>query len=78
MTTVKTDVAAISPTANAKAVAQGKGVDLPGLMTLLQQYAIEMQALVKQIIAKLKHPDSDSGLRAVPHRDAQSMRRGVA
>ena len=43
-------MAAITPTANAKAVAQSKGVDLPVLMGLLQQQAIEMQILVKEII----------------------------
>ena len=46
--TVKTDVAAITPTANAKAVAQSKGVDLPAPMGLLQQQAIEMQTLVRK------------------------------
>jgi hypothetical protein len=51
MTTVKTDVAAITPTANAKAIVQAKGADITSLMTLLQQYAIEMQAVVKQIIS---------------------------
>jgi hypothetical protein len=48
--TVKTDVAAISPTANAKAVAASRGVDLSGLMTLLQTHAVEMQILIKEII----------------------------
>jgi hypothetical protein len=50
MTTVKTDVAAITPTANAKAVAQAKGQDISSLMPLLQTQAIEMQILVKEII----------------------------
>jgi hypothetical protein len=50
LTTVKSDVAAISPTANAKAVAQTKCVDISGLMTLLQTQAVEMQILVKEII----------------------------
>jgi hypothetical protein len=48
--TVKAEAAAITPTANAKAVAQARGVDINVLMQLLQQQAIEMQALVKEII----------------------------
>jgi hypothetical protein len=49
--TVKADIVAVLPTANAKAVVSAKGADINGLMTLLQQHAIEMQALVKQVIA---------------------------
>ena len=49
--TVKTEAAAIVPTANAKAVVQAKGANISDLMQLLQQSAIDMQALVKQIIA---------------------------
>ncbi len=49
--TTKTEVAAIVPTANAKAVVSARGADISGLMLLLQQHAIEMMALTKQIIA---------------------------
>jgi hypothetical protein len=44
-------VAAIVPTANAKSVVQAKGVQINDLMQLLQQHAIEMQAIVKQVIS---------------------------
>jgi hypothetical protein len=50
LSTVKSDAAAITPTANAKAVVQTKAQDLTSLMLLLQQAAIEMQILVKEII----------------------------
>jgi glycine/D-amino acid oxidase-like deaminating enzyme len=49
--TTKTEVAAIVPTANAKAVVSARGADISGLMGLLGQHAIEMMALTKQIIA---------------------------
>jgi len=48
--TVKSEASAFTPTANARAVAQARGVDIAVLMQLLQQQAIEMQALLKEII----------------------------
>jgi hypothetical protein len=63
MTTVKTDIAAITPTPNARAVAQAKGSDIAGLMLLLQTHAVEMQAIVKQVIAL--HPTGDANLTAL-------------
>jgi len=49
--TVKAEVNAIAPTANAKAVVQAKGANITDLMQLLTQSAIDMQVLVRQIIA---------------------------
>lgn len=49
--TIKAEVVAITPTANAQAVVQAKGANIAGLMLLLQQHAIEMQILIKQVIA---------------------------
>jgi hypothetical protein len=49
--TTKTEVAAIMPTANAKAVVSARGADVSGLMALLQQHVIETIALTKQIVA---------------------------
>ena len=51
MATVKTDIAAIAMTANAKAVMQSKGVQINDLMQLLQTHAAEMQAIVRQVIS---------------------------
>jgi len=48
--TVKTEATAFTPTANARAVAQAKGVNLDVLMQQLQLAAIEMQTLLKEII----------------------------
>jgi hypothetical protein len=48
--TVRAETAAIVPTANAKAVVSAKGADISGLMGLLQQHAVEMQILIKEII----------------------------
>jgi hypothetical protein len=48
--TVRAEILAITPTANAKAVAQARGVDIGDLMALLHQSAIDMQVLVREII----------------------------
>jgi purine nucleoside phosphorylase len=61
--TVKADVAAIAPTANAKAVIQTKGVQVTDLMALLQQHAVRMQAIVRQVIALT--PSGDANLTAL-------------
>jgi hypothetical protein len=61
--TVKSDAAAITPTANARAVIQSKGANVDNLMLLIQQHAIELQALVKQVIAL--HPGGDANLTAL-------------
>jgi hypothetical protein len=49
--TIKAETVAIVPTANAAAVVQAKGANINGLMQLLQGHAVDMQTLVKQIIA---------------------------
>jgi hypothetical protein len=49
--TTKTEIAAVLPTANAKAVVSSTGADISGLMQLLQQHCIELMALTKTIIA---------------------------
>jgi hypothetical protein len=49
--TVKAEVVAITPTANAIGVVSAKGSNITGLMLLLQQHAVEMQILIKQVIA---------------------------
>jgi hypothetical protein len=54
--TALTDIKAITPTANAKAVVSAKGSDIAGLMAHAQVKAAELQVLVKQIIAL--HPTS--------------------
>jgi hypothetical protein len=59
--TVKSDLISFSPTATAKNVFAAKGVSLTSLMTSLQQHAVEMQAIIKQVIAF--HPN-DSVLSA--------------
>ena len=48
--TVKTDVGAFTPTANTIAFAATRGVNLAGLMALLQTHAIEMSRLLGEII----------------------------
>ena len=54
--TAHTDLAAITPTANAKGVAQAAGVNLPQLMALADTHINELRILLKQIIAL--HPSS--------------------
>jgi hypothetical protein len=54
--TVLADLTAIGLTANAKAVGQTKGADLPQLVSTAKLHVIELQALLKQIIAF--HPSS--------------------
>jgi hypothetical protein len=49
--TVKSDLASFAPTATAKNVFAAKGQNLTALMTNLQQHAVEMQAIVKQVIS---------------------------
>jgi hypothetical protein len=61
--TVKTDAAAISPTNTAKASIQAKGTDVSGLMTLFQTRVVELQILLKQIIALT--PNGDANLAAL-------------
>jgi DNA-binding MarR family transcriptional regulator len=59
--TVKSDLASFAPTVVARNVFAAKGVNLTSLMTSLQQHAVEMQAIVKQVISF--HPN-DSVLSA--------------
>ncbi|MGJ5095607.1 hypothetical protein ACQR18_26265 [Bradyrhizobium oligotrophicum] len=54
--TVLTDLKALSLSQNAKTVVAAKGADLGSLLTLAQQHTIELQAILKQIIAH--HPSS--------------------
>jgi hypothetical protein len=49
--TVKSDLASFVPTTTAKNVFAAKGASLMSLMTALQQSAVEMQALIKQVVA---------------------------
>lgn len=49
--TALTDAKAITPTANAKAVASAKGADINGLMAQIQRHAGELLVIVKQAIA---------------------------
>jgi hypothetical protein len=50
--TVKADIASVGSavTANAKSIASAKGADISVLLTLLQEHAVEMQILVKEIL----------------------------
>jgi hypothetical protein len=52
--TVLADLTAITPTANAKGVVSAKGADLTVLIGNAKQHIIELQAVLKQIIAH--HP----------------------
>ena len=49
--TVLADLKAISLTANAKNVGSAKGADLGNLVGLAQEHVIDLQAVLKQIIA---------------------------
>ena len=49
--TVHSDLAALSLTSTAKAAGQKSGADLSVLIGLAHQHIIELQALLKQIIA---------------------------
>lgn len=49
--TVLTDLKAISLTASAKAAVSAKGADLPALVTQAQLHVIELQTILKQIVA---------------------------
>jgi hypothetical protein len=48
--TTKTDIAAITPTANARAVAQAKGYNLDNLLQQMQLQALELQLTVKEVL----------------------------
>jgi hypothetical protein len=61
--TALTDIKAVTPTANAKSAIQAKGAQVGDLMMLLQQHAIEMQMLIKQVIALT--PSGDATLTAL-------------
>jgi hypothetical protein len=61
--TVRADAAAITPTNTAKAAIQAKGTDVNGLMTLFQTRAVELQILLRQIIALT--PSGDANLTAL-------------
>lgn len=52
--TVLTDLKALSLSQNAKTVVAANGADLAALLLLAQQHTIELQAVLKQIIAH--HP----------------------
>lgn len=49
--TVLADLKAIAMTTNAKNVVSAKGADLNALVQTAEQHVIELQALLKQIIA---------------------------
>jgi hypothetical protein len=49
--TTRSDIAAIVPTANARAVVMAKGFNLDSLLLQLQQQTVEMQITLKQVIA---------------------------
>jgi hypothetical protein len=49
--TVLNDLKAITMTANAKNTVSAKGADLASLVNTAQQHIIELQAVLKQIIA---------------------------
>ena len=49
--TVLADLKAIALTTNAKNVVSAKGTDLNGLVQTAEQHIIELQAVLKQIIA---------------------------
>ncbi|WP_024516832.1 hypothetical protein [Bradyrhizobium sp. Tv2a-2] len=51
MTTVVTNLKAITPTANAKSVVQTKGADISSLMLLAQQHGVELNNVITQILA---------------------------
>jgi hypothetical protein len=72
--TVKTDVLAITPTATATKAFSAAGSSFSMLLSALQQHAIEMQALVKQLIAY--HP-TDQVLSATVHAGGSGGTNGV-
>jgi glycine/D-amino acid oxidase-like deaminating enzyme len=49
--TALSDIKAISPTANAKAVVTAKGADINALMAMAQQHAGDLKVVVAQIVA---------------------------
>ncbi len=61
--TVLVDTKAITPTATAKAAISAKGADVTGLMLNMQTKIVELQIVVKQIIAL--HPAGDANLTAL-------------
>ena len=72
--TLKTDVAAIAPTATATKAFAAAGSSFNMLLATLQQHAIEMQALVKQLIAY--HP-TDAVISATVHAGGSGGTNGV-
>jgi hypothetical protein len=54
--TVRTDLLAVTPTANAKNVVQVSGENLPQLMALADQHITDLKILLKQVIAL--HPST--------------------
>jgi hypothetical protein len=61
--TALTDIKAVTPTANAKAVVSAKGADVSALMAAALLKAAELKVLVAQIIAL--HPAGDANLTAL-------------
>jgi hypothetical protein len=51
MTTIRQNLAAVTLTANAKAVGEAAGVNLASLQTQLDSHLVEAAILLKQIIA---------------------------
>lgn len=49
--TVKTDLNAITPTANAKSVVFGKAQDIASLTALVKQHTDELKVVLAQLIA---------------------------
>jgi hypothetical protein len=61
--TALSDIKAVAPTANAKAVVSAKGADVTALMAAALLKAAELKVLVAQIIAL--HPSGDANLTAL-------------
>lgn len=58
--TALTDAKAITPTTTARSAAKSSGTDADQLMTLLRSHLVDIQLLVKQIIALT--PTSETAL----------------
>ena len=61
--TALSDIKAVAPTANDKAVVSAKGADVTALMAAALLKAAELKVLVAQIIAL--HPSGDANLTAL-------------
>ncbi len=61
--TAITDIKGVTPTATAKAAAQKTGANVADLMQVAQQHALELRALLSQIIALT--PSGDANLTAL-------------